>query len=532
MSEETGNEHKQARWKSAVQAAGKCAVSVGPWLWRHASVGLSVLVLVGVFLLGRQFAGGEAGELPGRKLHQGHEHGEQTDKGAKEEQQVWTCSMHPTVRQPERGLCPICNMELVPVEAGSGVDPGPWGIGLTPAAVALADIQTSIVRRKPVRVEVRMVGRFTYDETRVRQIAAWVPGRIEKLYADSTGKHVNRGDPLVEIYSPALYVAQKELHIARDAARQSVDAGGKSGMEDALLEATREKLRLWGLTRKQVGLLEEAVEASEVLSIPAPIGGTIVHKQVQEGMYVKEGASLLTVADLSSLWATLDLYETDMVWLGAGQKVQLTTEAYPGWMLEGVVTFIDPVVNQLTRTVGVRVEVDNKAGLLKPDMFVRATAYVEVADVSSLTQPTAGVTWTCPMHPEIREPKSGACPICGMDLMPQEPVREAQAQAPLIVPVSAVLRTGKRAVVYVSLPGFDTPAFEGRTIRLGPRAGDEYIVLSGLSEGDQVVTNGNFKIDSALQIQARPSMMSTPSETDPNAVLPAADAGPGHDHHH
>ncbi len=494
---------------------------VAGWLWRHASVPLSVLCLVAVFLLGRQVGGGhgEGGADAHAAGHEGHE-------GHEKKETTYYCSMHPQIKQPEPGICPICNMELVPMKGNEGEDPGPRSLVLSEAARKLAEVSTSPVERKSVELQIRMVGRVDYDETRLKTIAAWVPGRIERLYADFTGKQVSKGEPLVEIYSPELYVAQKELRLALNAFETRRASMGReaAALEEALLEAAREKLRLWGLTPEQVAHIEGLEVPSERLEIPAPIGGTVVERSVTQGAYVKEGTPLLRVADLARVWVMLDAYEKDLFWLKEGQEVRLFTEAYPGMEVRGAIRFIDPFVEPRTRTARVRVEVPNETGLLKPEMFVRATALAVVMETAAGLAPSAPPQWTCSMHPHERVREPGSCRICGMDLVVMDTGRgdaRTDTRPPLVIPVSAALTTGKRAVVYVAVPDRERPTYEGRTVVLGPRAGDYYVVRTGLEEGEQVVTNGAFKIDSALQILAKPSMMSMPSET-PEDLTPAS----------
>jgi Cu(I)/Ag(I) efflux system membrane fusion protein len=234
---------------------------------------------------------------------------------------------------------------------------------------------------------------------------------------------------------------------------------------------------------------------------------------------------IYTIADLSRVWVLLDAYESDLAWIRYGQEVEFTTEAHPGDTFRGRVTFIDPMLDAATRTVKVRVNVDNAGLRLKPEMFVRGVVHAEGAADGRVMDPEMSGKWICPMHPEVVENGPGKCRECGMDLVSAESLGYASvegAEPALLVPASAVLVTGRRAVVYVRVPGADRPTFEGREVVLGPRAGDDYIVESGLREGDRVVTNGAFKIDSALQIQARPSMMS-PS----GGMAPTGHAGPG-----
>ena len=458
----------------------------------------------------------------GSQEHAGH--------AAVEKESVWTCAMHPQIRLPKPGKCPICGMDLIPVEsagaAASGGDmPNLRRLTMTPEAVALANIQTAPVAREVVSKEVRMVGKVDYDETRVRKIAAWVPGRIDRLYVDFTGVEVKEGDHLVYIYSPELRTAQEELLQARKAAR-AVQQSNVSVLRDssaATVEAAKEKLRLLGLTREQIRAIERRGKPSDHLTIYAPIGGTVVKKHAFEGMYVDTGTPIYEIADLSKLWVRLDAYESDMSWIRYGQDVAFTTEAYPGEVFHGRVAFIEPTLNPRTRTVKLRVNVDNPDGRLKPEMFVRAAVRAGVTEGGKVMDPELAGKWIGPMHPEIIRDEPGSCPICGMELVRAEDygyVAPELETTPLVVPVSAPLLTGDRAVVYVKVPNQDKPTFEGREIVLGPRTGDSYVVREGLEEGEQVVVKGNFKLDSALQIQARPSMMSAEGGA----------GGGGHDH--
>jgi len=257
------------------------------------------------------------------------------------------------------------------------------------------------------------------------------------------------------------------------------------------------------------------------------MGGIVIHKNATEGMYVNTGTPIYRVADLSRLWVKLDAYESDLPWIRYGQEVEFTTQAYPGQVFKGTISFIDPVLNDKTRTVKVRVNVDNSQGELKPQMFVKAIVHSQVAGVGKIMAAELAGKWICPMHPDVVKTQAGSCDICGMDLVTTESLGYVKAdtpeKAPLVIPVSAPLITGKRAVVYVQVPNTEKPTYQGREIVLGPRAGDYYIVKSGLAEGEIVVTNGNFKIDSAMQIQAKPSMMNPQGEKAPTGH-------PGHSH--
>ncbi|MBN2290515.1 MAG: efflux RND transporter periplasmic adaptor subunit [Candidatus Glassbacteria bacterium] len=412
----------------------------------------------------------------------GHEH-----RAAEQSSQVparvseWTCSMHPQIRQPKPGQCPICGMDLIPVASGgSGEGLGPGQIRVSAADRKLAKIQVAPAQRKRLPLELRLAGKVDYDETRRKVIAARVPGRLDRLFVDFTGVRVKQGDPLVYLYSPELYTAQEELLQALKAQSrfERSELSTISSTAGLTVEAAREKLRLLGLESRQVAEIEKQGAPSDHLTIVSPISGTVVHKEAAEGMYVSTGTRIYTVADLSHLWVQLEAYESDLPWLRPGQEVQFTTDSWPGETFGGRISFIDPTLDPATRTVHVRLEAPNPGRRLKPGMFVRAVVHARY-----------------------------------------EPGPESMEAAPLVIPASAPLITGTRAVVYVEVPGSEG-VYEGREVVLGPRTGDYYVVRQGLEPGEMVVVNGNFKIDSAIQILAGPSMMN------PAAGGPA----PGHDH--
>lgn len=441
---------------------------------------------------------------------------------------TWTCSMHPQIRQPEPGKCPICRMDLIPAsQDDDGGATNPRMLRMSEAAMKLAEVATTPVEKRFVDIEIPMVGRIEYDESRVKTIAAWVPGRLDRLFVDYTGIPVKKGDHLVTIYSPELYAAQEELLQAKQAAQKL----GKSASEFVrgstvrTVEASREKLRLLGLSPQQVEAVEARAKASATMQINAPASGIVIHKNAEEGMYVKTGTPIYKVADLSRVWIKLDAYESDLAWLRYGQEVSIKTEAYGDQAFHGWISFIDPVLNPETRTVKVRVVVDNERGLLRPNMFARATVKATVGAGGQVATRNLDGKWISPMHPEVVADEPGECDVCGMALVRAADlgyISEAEDEPALVVPASAVLTTGERAIVYVRVPDTERPTFQGLEVDLGPRAGEDYIVRSGLVEGQLVVTNGNFKIDSALQLQAKPSMMN------PQGGGPAP---AGHAHH-
>jgi len=476
-------------------------------VWNTIPIGVryGVLIVLGL-ILGALFFGGDT-NAPSTHGH---------EEAPKE--QVWTCSMHPTIQLPKPGQCPICAMDLIPVESGTD-DAGlsETSMQLSDYAAALADIEVHPVERKFVTKEVELFGEVDYDETRIAYITAWVSGRIDRLYIDETGVPVRKGDHIAYLYSPELLSAQQEYVQALEGDEKVQETHLdiiRSSSKDTIKNA-REKLINIGDTEQQIQSLEAEKKARENITIYSPASGIVLKREVQEGDYVKTGERLYAIADLAHVWIHLDAYESDIAWLRFGQNVTFTVEAYPGEQFEGRISFISPVLDTATRTVKVRVSVDNTQGRLKPGMFIRAIVKSDIAEGGQVVDAYMIDKWLCPMHPSEVTDTSGSCPICHMDLVSSETMGYTQpttVTAPLVVKATAVLKTGKRAVVYVKDVQAQKPTFEGREITLGSRAGDYYIVLSGLVEGDHVVTEGNFKLDSALQIQAKPSMMS-PKET-------------------
>lgn len=427
----------------------------------------------------------------------------------------WTCSMHPQVRLPGPGKCPICGMDLIPVsKAGQKGDRLPPGLATE-----------EVVPRRLFK-EVRTVGKLDYNERRVAYITARIAGRLDRLYADFAGVKVNKDDHLADVYSPELVVAQDELIRAADAARRGSKSSLGVDYAQATLDAARTKLRLLGLLPEQIEAIERSRKRSTHLTIHAPIGGVVIEKAVREGQYVKEGDLLYRVADLDPLWLYLDVYEYDLGWVRFGQEVEVRVEAFPAEAFRGRVVFVDPVLNDQTRSVKVRVNLGNPDGKLKPAMY--ASVSVRVPLRSDGTPGPTGLEgkYVSPMHPEVVRDRPGPCPVCGMALVrvPDVPAvkqdhsgagHAGHAPEPgevLAVPASAVLDTGTRKVAYRLSAG----RYELVELRLGPRAEAEvaqgrtagyYPVLAGLKRGDRVAAQGGFLLDSERQIEGRPSLL-------------------------
>ncbi len=375
-----------------------------------------------------------------------HDHSEETAE------QMWTCSMHPQIMQPEPGDCPICGMDLIPAEAGAdGLSADE--IKMTENAMALANIQTSVVGQGQMgNGTLKLSGKIKANEESNAVQVTYFGGRIENLYVNTTGERVGAGQRLATIYSPELVSAQQEL----------LTAASLKESQPALYKAVRNKLKLWKLSEKQINAIENAGKVQENFPVYATVSGTVTEKMVEEGDYVKQGQPLYKIANLNKVWAEFDAYENQITSLKEGQTVKVTANAYRNEVFDAKVSFIDPLLNSSTRTIVVRAVLNNKNDLFKPGMFVEG--------LIESTQPNATNT--------------------------------------VSIPSTAVMWTGERSVVYVKTNP-DQPVFEMREVRLGNSNGDTYTILDGLENGDEVVTNGTFTVDAAAQLQGKKSMMNS-----------------------
>jgi Cu(I)/Ag(I) efflux system membrane fusion protein len=344
-------------------------------------------------------------------------------------------------------------MDLTPVKPSGAFSEtvDSEAIVLSDEAIALANIQTTRVSRSQPVKEVRLYGTIQMDERRSRSQVAHVSGRIEKLHVNFTGETVRKGQVIAEIYSPDLLNAQQEL----------LEAVKTGASQPALLTAAREKLRQWQLTSQQIADVEQTGVASSLVNVTANAQGIVTARKVETGDYVNQGSALFDLADLSSVWAMFDAYESDLPYLKKGDKVSYTLPALPGKTFSGVITFIDPVLDKTTRTAKIRVETNNSRLELKPEMYANAVVKASLK----------------------------------------------QADNTIVIPQTAVLWTGKRSIVYVKQADSELPAFKLREIELGPSLGDPWIVLSGIDEGEEIVTNGAFIVDASAQLEGKPSMM-------------------------
>lgn len=401
----------------------------------------------------------------------------------------WTCGMHPSVRSETAGKCPICNMDLVPVyeqpkEPEQAGEAKAVELVISPDAARLTRIRTVEVTRRELAKTIRAAGRISYDETRLAAVSARFGGRIEKLYADYTGKEFAAGEPLASIYSPELLSAQKEFILARGS---------------ALEPAAREKLRLWGITEAQIVELARRGEPWTALTIYAPIGGTVIHKNIVEGDYVKVGDPLVHLADLDRVWIVADIFEHDFDAVVIGRHVIISSETRPGETFDGTVMFIEPFLDTKTRSAKIRIEADNADRALRPGMFVRV-------EIHSPIVPTSRRETMIPDESKhrhtIADDDHDARDATGHnghaehdhDMIPSE---ASEPGGILAVPRSAIINTGARTVAFVEIePG----RYELRRVRIGPMAEGYYVILDGLAEGERVVERGSFLLDSQTRL--------------------------------
>ena len=449
----------------------------------------------------------------------GHSH---ASGGASETRYI--CPMMCTPPQTEPGRCPVCAMELVAASSG-GADGPSNSITIDAAARRVSNIQTVAVMSMPMTRTIRAIGELSYDEGTQRTISAYVDGRLDRLYADYTGMVVKNGDHLALLYSPRLYSGQVELLLAKKAQSENRSETVQRiiGTGDDLYSSAKQRLIELGMTEEQIVDLEKAGEANSRLHVCAPISGTVIEKLAVEGEYVKEGQSIFKVADLSTVWLMLELFPEDAAAVRYGQKVAAVVQSLPDRTFEGRVAFIDPQVDPKTRTVGVRVVIPNRDGLLRVGDYAKATIKVPLSDSSQsvVFDPELANKWISPRHPHVVTDKEGDCPVCGIELVPaaqlgftDQPSLGGEA---LVVPRDAVLMAGDNSVVYVEAePG----RFEIRRVVLGPHCGDHFVVRSGVKLGELVATRGNFLIDSQMQLAGNPSLI------DPTRIQPAKETSP------
>lgn len=487
---------------------------------RKAGRSVPVLLLIGLAFVGGYYLAGSLG-TPGVEAPQKTAAIPERESGWEPHPEdesapssiTWTCAMHPQIKLSKPGKCPICGMDLIPLEETASREKHVGAVvAMSESAKRLAEVQTSTAKRERAYVNLRMVGMVFEDETRVASLTSRVDGRLDAVFVDFTGVTVNKGDPMVTIWSPTLIRSQVELF----------ETIRSTEFDETVVKGAIEKLKQLGLTEAQIQEIRKKKKPSLYITLRAPISGVVMKKNVLLGDFVKEGTVMYEISDLSKVWVKLDAYETDLPWIRFGQKVTFRTPAIPGRVFHGTIVFIDPVLDMATRTVKVRVVADNPDFALKPHMFVSATVEAEVDYKGRVIKSEWAGKYICPIYPDQVYSEPGICPKSGMPLRPAHSfgyTPDKDPVEPLVIPATAVLYTGKRSVVYVEVPRESRPTYELRQVVLGPRAGDNYIVYEGLAEGERVVTNGNFKIDSAAQILAKASMMNPVEPPPPDTYV-------------
>jgi membrane fusion protein, copper/silver efflux system len=372
------------------------------------------------------------------------------DTAEKKLEVIWTCSMHPQIRMHEPGKCPICGMDLIPLDQ-SDIKPDSMAVSLTEDAAQLANVQTSFVSRQKPVMEVRLYGKVQADERLLQSQVAHISGRIEKLLVNFTGEIIQKGQPLADIYSPEIVTAQQEL----------LEAAKSKQAQPEIYEAAKERLHHWRLSESQISAVENSCIIENNVQIVSDLSGIITARRVNNGDHIGEGTVLFDVADLSKVWVLFDAYESDLQFLRTGDNLEFTVQALPGVKFAGNIAFIDPVIDPVNRVAKVRIEVSNETGRLKPEMFVTGIVKARLNEYKNM----------------------------------------------LVIPKSAVLWTGTRSIVYVRQTNTGEPTFKMREVGLGPMLGNSYVITDGLTEGEEIVTQGAFSVDAAAQLEGKPSMM-------------------------
>ncbi len=387
--------------------------------------------------------------------------GNSTGKKTTQIRQLYTCSMHPFIIREKPGICPICGMELIKKieSAASGVAQRPADmaahVSLSPAQRVMANVATVEAKNEILNREVNAVGIVQYDQSRQARVTAWAAGRIEKLHVNSVGAMVSKEKPVAELYSPDLVAAQQEYILAIRSREQLKNSPFPSISQngEGLVSSARERLKLLGVRESQIAAVQKSGRPSVRLAIYSPFSGIVIEKMVQQGQYVSTGEVLFNIADLSTVWVELELYENEFPDIHIGQQVEVRSQSFPEHVFTGRIAFIYPFLDPKTRTLKARVQMPNPGLKLKPEMFVSAT---------------------------IRIP----------------------LESSIVVPLSAVIDTGKRQVVWVeSSPGM----FEPRDVQVGQKSTDSIQILSGINPGDKVAVSGAYLIDSESQLKGNSS---------------------------
>ncbi len=356
----------------------------------------------------------------------------------------WTCPMHPEIEDDQPGSCPICGMDLVPVHAAHDGQDDPAAsraLRITPVQQQIIGMQYDTVKARSLQWNIRTIGRIFPDERRVTEVTLRVMGYVEKTHVNETGVQVRRGQPLVTVYSPDLVSSQQDYLVAL------------RGNNQRLAERGRERLRLLNMPESEIRRLEESGEPLLEVTITAPFDGTILKKGVRDGMKIMPGMMLYEIADLSTVWLIVDVYEDDIPFIYTGQKTIFKLQGTQGDR-EGQVTFIYPTIDPMTRTLRVRIEISNRNDNIRVDQYGWVTFVQDLGERLSVHR-------------------------------------------------DAVLTTGKRSVVFKEV---GRGRFEPVEVHLGPLAGNYYELLYGLKDGDRIITSGRFFLDAESRLRGTGAM--------------------------
>lgn len=406
------------------------------------------LIVTGVLILGI-FIGNISSGGKNEGTHNEEEHNYIQDPIT----QLWTCSMHPQIKNKKPGSCHLCGMDLIPVQEmiTNKEIITKNEIVFSQEAIQLANIQTSIVSKSNANKELRLLGTVKPDERRLYSQVSHISGRIEKLYINFIGEKVRKGQKIARIYSPDLISAQKELF----------EALKSKDIYPQLFNASKNKLKSWKLSDSQIDMIIKSGKVNEQIDILSDYSGFVINKNVELGDYLKEGSKLFEIANLDKVWVMFDAYEADIPFIKNNDHIKFTIKAIPGKIFKGKVTYIDPFISSNTRVAKVRIEVKNFDHKLLPEMYANGIIKSNLESANNA----------------------------------------------LIIPKSAVLWTGKRSVIYVKVPHNNTISFIYREVILGPDLGDFYLIEKGLEEGEEIATNGVFRIDASAQLMGQNSMM-------------------------
>jgi RND family efflux transporter MFP subunit len=365
--------------------------------------------------------------------------------------------MHPWFTSDKPGKAPDCGMDMVPVYEGES---DVQGIKIDPVTVQNIGVKTEDVLRRPLTKTIRTVARVTYDETKLYNVNTKIMGWVEKLYVDYTGRAVQKGDPLLELYSPDLVNTEQEYLLAlhyRDQLQTSSVEEAKKGAEELVATAKR-RLLYWDISPQEIQEIEKLGVPKKVMTIYSPADGIVMEKMVVNGQNIMAGMTLYKIADLSTVWVLADIYQYELPWVKLNQNAEIDLSYLPGRISHGKITYIFPFLSEETRTIKVRIEVPNPKGeiLLKPDMY---------ATVS---------------------------------------IKSPQVVDAIAVPDQAIIRSGERNIVVVSLGG---GYFDPREVQLGVAAEGYVQVLKGIKEGEKIVVSSQFLIDSESNLKAAISQM-------------------------